>query len=225
MNFTCEVCSHEFVRQKTFEDHFCEGMQKQVIFKLPIGQAAFFYYKKWLLLSKKNSHVTEETFLKSKYFLSFIKFIKFSNTVMLPDRLSYITYMIKFSILPIHWCMTDMYISFIKYLDVTYTPLQHVEQTIKTLTELSTIFNCTIDNVFRHLKSGDCINLLRSRKLSPWLLLLSAKFKTYIATDLTKEQQNLISETIINPNLWNKRFTNNSNDVAIIKKTVSDLKL
>lgn len=225
MNLICEYCGHEFVRTKSYNDHCCSQMQKDHIFDTPLGKAAFFYFKEWLRLKNKNTNITGEIFLQSRYFSSFINFVNFSNKVLLPDKPSFIKYMVKLNMLPVHWCSGDVYVEYIRNLDTVYTPLQQAQITKKTVYELATIFGCDTGDIFKHLLPGDFMKLLKARKLSPWMLLLSSKFRQYMIHIISKELSSIISDTIMNPTVWKHKFENNSDMVEIMRKEVQALKL
>jgi hypothetical protein len=225
MSFICEYCDKSFVREAAFEAHYCEKMQRKGFLETDLGKIAFIYYKEWLRLSKGAANVSAETFLGSRYFLSFVRFIKYSNKMLLPDALSFIKFMVSKDLLPLYWCMDSIYIEYIQNLDKTYTPEQQVIVTKRTLFELADIFGCKPNEIFNYLQAGDCIKLLKTRKLSPWVLLLSKRFQAYITLKLSAEQRSIITGTVINPSLWKKKFEANPEEVQRMKKVVADLGL
>lgn len=225
MNLTCEYCGHTFVKNKSYNDHCCPQMQKSHIFETPLGRAAFFYYKDWLRLKNRSPDVSGNTFLQSKYFSSFINFVNYSNKMLLPDKQSFIKYMVQLNMLPIHWCSDEVYVEYIRNLDTYFTPLQQAQITKKTVHELATIFECSTGEIFNHLLPGDFIRLLKARKLSPWIILLSAKFKNYLVTKVSKEQNSIIVDTVINPTIWKNKFENNKELLEVMRQEVQNLKL
>jgi len=225
MNLNCEYCGHQFVKTRAYDNHCCLQMQKSYIFDTPLGSAAFFYYKEWLRLKNKNTNITGETFLQTKYFSSFINFIKFSNRMLLPDRSSFIKYVVQLNLLPIHWCSDEVYIEYIRNLDTHFTPLQQAQVTKKTVHELATIFDCDTGNIFMHLLPGDFLRLLKARKLSPWILLLSTKFRQYLMNKISREVHSIVTDTIINPSVWKHKFENNKSMVELMREEVQKLKL
>lgn len=221
---TCEYCRLDFKRQVNFEKHECNAMEKFNYLRTPQGQAAFHYYKEWLKLSKHNGSIKEDTFLSSRYFTSFQKFMDYSNKMMLPNKTAFIKYMISLNMQPSSWSNDEVYVKYIENLDQSFTPSEQAEETVKTLYELSRIFECKVNEVFLYLEAGDCVRLLKTRKLSPWVLLLSSLFYSYMQTKLSLEQQNII-QSVINPLLWRNKFENAKNDVIYMKEIVKELDL
>lgn len=225
MMFKCDFCDKEFVKAVTYESHYCEKMKRIDFLKTNLGKISFLYYNEWLKMYKGATNITHDSFLNSRYFTSFIKFIKFSNRMLLPNKIAFMKYMISLNMLPIHWCLDEVYVKYIENLDSAYTPIEQVAETTKTLYELASIFECDIGDVFNHIQPVECIQLIKSRKLTPWLLLLSKKFHNYLSITISREQRNIISQTVINPSLWKKKFSNNLEYVTELKKIVQDLNL
>lgn len=221
---TCEYCKQDFKRQVNFDKHECDAKIKYTYLKSAQGQAAFHYYKHWLNLYKHSSSVSQDTFLSSRYFISFQKFMIYANKMLLPNKEAFVKYMISLDILPTLWCKDEIYIRYIENYDKVFTPSQQAEETVKTLYELSRIFECKVNEVFESLETGDCIKLLKTRRLSPWVLLLSSLFARFLQTKFTSEQQNLL-QTVINPQLWKGKFKNAPEDVKQMKEIVIALKL
>jgi hypothetical protein len=59
--------------------------------------------------------------------------------------------------------------------------------------------------------------MLRVRKLSPWLLLNSKKFRVLYATGVTDEQRIIMDALIGQPERWMTRFKEHSTEVETIK--------
>ena len=220
----CEYCRQDFKRQINFDKHECDAKVKFNYLKSAQGQAAFHYYKEWLKLHKHNGKVSEDTFLSSRYFISFQKFMIYANKMLLPNRQAFIVYMISLNILPTFWCSDELYVRYIENYDQVFAPLDQAEETVQTLYELSRIFDCKVDKVFEHLEAGDCIKLLKTRRLSPWIVLFSSLFAKYLQTKFNQEQQNLI-QAVIDPRLWSDKFKNAPEDVNQMKQIVKELKL
>ena len=55
---------------------------------------------------------------------------------------------------------------------------------------------CPMGEIFTHLQVSDVIKLIQSRNLSPWVLLLSKKFKAFYKTTPTTEERRLLEDVI-----------------------------
>lgn len=223
-NFTCAFCKYEFASEKRYNNHYCEEMKKVDYFKTSHGKSAFYFYKEWLRLKRYNFDISEDTFLHAKYFSCFVKFIIYSNSMMLPDKFSFIKHMVESNILPTFWCTNDIYVNYIEKLDEIYSPEKQAEATITTLHEIASIYECKINEVFDHLEVGDCINLIKTRKLSPWLILCCKSFFNYLSINLTKEQR-LFVQTALKPSLWTHKFKKSPEIVQKMKELANSYNL
>ena len=222
--FECKYCNQKFVKEGVFNNHHCEEMKRSEFIKTPKGIAAFFYYKEWLQVSRGNTVASEETFISSRYYTSFLKFLEFSNKMLLPNKSAFIKYVASKTILPVHWCNDEVYISYIENLDKVYTPVEQAQETVKTMYELASGFGCQAHEVFNYLEAGDCVKLLKARRLTPWVLMFSRRFHQFLAIKLSKEQR-IIIQSSINPIIWKNKFQNRPLDVEKMKSVVAQLNL
>ena len=222
--FVCTYCDHKFTNETYYNKHYCETHKRHDYLKTSRGISTFTYYKEWLRLSKGNVAVDETTFIGSKYFTSFMKFVEFSHKMMIPSVPSFIKFAVSKHILPTKWCSDTVFVDYISNLDNNYLPMEQAEETVKTVYELAGIFDCKPNQIFNHLEAGDCIKLLKARKLTPWVLLFSKTFHQYLSVNLSKEQRIQI-QTSIDPNIWKYKFQSRPEDVKMMKKMVNSLGL
>ena len=220
----CQYCETKFLNEASFLKHHCEKRKRHEFIKTAKGVALFSYYKEWLRISNGNITNDPTTFINSRYYTCFVNFNEYSNKMMLPNKNAFIRYMSTKNILPNNWCNDDVYLDYINNIDNAYTPSEQLDETVKTLYELSSIFGCTVSDVFNYLEAGDCFKLLKARRLTPWVLLFSRKFHQYISIKLSKEQR-IIIQNVINPQLWEIKFKNRPADVEKMKLIVKELNL
>lgn len=218
---TCKYCYANFKLTKNFKKHRCEQMKRHEMLDTKTGKKAFMLYKDWLRL-KHRIPPSKETFLNSRYYMSFIKFVKFTRKMAIPSVSDYIKLMVNLSMEPHFWIKLDVYQHYIDKFDKMYTATQQASISVDTFLQLSKIFECDIDDVFKELTADDVIKLIQAKKLSPWLLLLSDKFLSFLQNKATSEQQILI-QTIINPTKWKHLFDSKKQDVKQMRKIVKEL--
>jgi len=198
--FECQYCETKFLTEEKFQKHTCRQRDRMIELDSFPGTAAFTYYVLWF--KKRNlREPSKDTFVVSKYYSAFFKFVKFVREMGIPDVNLYIKLMSQESIQPSHWYNDDIYNFFINYLDNECSPNTHIKITLLTLDKLANHFDCEINEVFDHLRASDTINLVQTRNLSPWVLLLSKKFKQYLQKEVNAEESKLI-ENAIHINKW-----------------------
>lgn len=188
----------------------------------PTGQAAWFHYQSWM---RAQHHLIPhiKSFLHSKFYSPFIRFAEFAKKVRLPDPDLYIIQMVNLDMAPMLWTNDLVYVAFIEYMDKKVPANKNAQITIETLFDYAAALNCEIYEVFDHIDPNEAIQLIRQRKLSPWLLLNSDKFFRFLI-GLSKEQR-IVLDTIIRPNYWAEKLKTNPETVVQMKRFVKELDL
>ena len=204
--------------------HNCKEMKRDAEFRTPVGQAAWSFYKLWMTANRKKTPHSS-TFLTSYYYTAFIKFSKFVHATKIPDVDSYIRIMSTDDIAPTLWTMDQAYQLYINWMDRKELPQKHAAITVETLFQLCDEYEIEhVGDIFDHVEPNDIIQLLRQRRLSPWILLKSSKFKHFFV-DVCSNEERLIMETIIRPKYWGTKFAENPDEVARMKTYVAELSL
>lgn len=221
--YKCEFCYHTFSNESKFLAHQCKQMKRDEEFRSSVGQSAWAMYKKWMELQRKFVP-NPDSFLHSKYFSSLVKFARFVRQVKIPDVERYISLMVTEDIPPALWTNDEFYSLYLQYLDKRLPPNKQAEITINTLLNIADAADCDVSEVFDVIEPNELIQLLRQRRLFPWLLLKSPKFGRYVTTRTTTEQLVAI-ETLIKPDFWKKKITENPDSGEMMKKYVDALGL
>lgn len=221
--FECPHCFKKLTTEARLEKHSCEKKKRFLHLQTPKGQSAFFCYKTWLNKAGRKCK-DQDQFMNSKFYNSFLEFVKFCNKVGLPDRKHFIQYAIDEAIPPTLWTNMEVYNAYIIHFDTSKTPIQMAEITVDTMFDLAQIFDCDVTEVFEHMYSSDIMKLVIARKLSPWILLFSKGFMQHMRTETTPEQRLMIN-TVIDHKHWLHKFKENPEMVSVMKKVVSELKI
>ena len=221
--FFCKFCDKYFVHEKRYLKHECEQMRRDAQFKSPQGQAAWQYYQKWMR-SYRRVVPDPSAFLKSTYYLSFMRFAKFVVDVNMPDTNIFIQMMRDEDIIPTMWTRDEVYVMYTNHLDRVSTPIIQAQITVDTLESISDEYECDISEVFDHLTANEVIQMLRQRRLSPWVLLHSDKFKQFFVNHTSGEER-IVMEQVIKPSYWSEKFSSKPEDVQLMKLYVAELSL
>jgi hypothetical protein len=199
-------------------------MQRDAEFRTPEGQAGWLFYLKWMKHNRRGEP-TIEAFLTSKFYTAFIKFSNFSRRVRIPDVDTYIWLMTKDSISPNMWTLDEAYARYIENTDRKMSAQSNARITVDTLFDLKEEYGCTdVAAIFDMIEPNVVIQLLRQRRLSPWLLLKSSKFTKFFKSSCSTEER-MIMESIIRPHYWAEKFKNQPADVDKMKEYVVALSL
>lgn len=222
--FYCTYCHHSFHYEDRFLKHQCRQKQRAEEINSPIGQAAWFYYQSWM---RAQHHMLPhiKAFLHSKFYKPFIRFAEFVKQVRIPDPELYILQMVALDMAPMLWTNDQVYTAFLEYMDRKLSATRHAEITIDTLFDYADSLGCqnSPGDVFVKTNPNEIIQLIRQRKLSPWLLLHSGKFKKFYA-GLSKDQQ-IVIETMIRPTYWAEKLKKDPESVEVMKTFVKQMDL
>ena len=201
--YECSTCHKVYTRESALIKHICPVTAKQQLVKSPLGQAAYLFFATW---QRFNRRVIPDmsTFAKSKYFVSFINFAKFNKSVKLPAVELYINIMNDKNITPELWCHNRAYGIYLEHMEHTADPLLCITITGNTLKDLALEYGCAIGEVFNKVSKEELTQLVRERKLSPWILLKSAKFGAIVKS--MNERQLTEFENVVDYDFWQTKF-------------------
>lgn len=219
--YECEFCGKKLVKKDAFDRHECEKLKRYKLCKTKKGFNAFDDYKYWLT-AKGRTVKKLQTFMDSKFFNSFIEFQTFSAEKGIPDKKLYMDFMIGRNLSPMLWRSESIYQKFIEYYDSEVSPEFKVRLTLKTMMKLANILDCDIAEVFDNMLPSEVARLIYDRRLSPWLLLFSKRFKKYLHM-LSDPSQYVMITTLIDHMEWEQRFRKEKETVKKIKAIVTEL--
>lgn len=219
--YTCKYCHKVFVKESAYLVHQCKQMKREEELKTPQGQAAWHYYSLWLR-AQKRLPPPASSFLTSKFFRTFMNFVQFTKNVEMPKPDKFINLMVRKDYPPTMWTNDDVYVMYIEYLDRQLNPIEQFKISLDCLLSVSDKHDVDVADVFTVLKAQEIIQKLRTRQLSPWLLLNSKKFKILYRDQLTSEQRILIDQ-LIRPEFWGEKLEQYAEEVKNIRKVISEM--
>lgn len=221
--FECKFCGGKFVYEDRFLRHKCKQMIRDEEFRTPIGQAAWHFYQEWMKAYRRQVP-RSSAFLHSKFYSSFIRFAKFVKRVHLPDSELFVRLMKEKDISPTIWTNDQVYAIYLEFMDRKAPPLKQAGITVNTLMNLADEKECNVEDIFDHIAPNELIQLMRERRLSPWILLNSSKFKQFFVDRVSPEER-IVLESIIRVHYWQQKFTSQPDDVERMRAFVRELNL
>lgn len=222
-NYQCSFCGTHFVTEDRFIKHNCKHMIRDEEFRTVEGQAAWGYYKAWMK-SMRRVVPKDKSYLKSKFFNSFMRFAAHVKKMKIPDTDAFIWLMKEKDISPTIWTNDLVYTAYLEFMDRKVAPKRHAEITINTLFDEAEERQIAVGDVFDNMLANELIQLMRRRQVSPWFLLNSKKFKQFFIDSTTREEQ-IIMESIIRPQYWKTKFDANPEAIKNIQIYIKELNL
>ena len=219
--FRCDFCGTVYKRESSFIKHTCEPQRRHELIQQPIGQAAYLLYGKWWK-QRKRQVPNIETFSKSNLFNVFVKFAeKVKQTKLNVDLFIRIVTDLKLS--PDQWLRDDVYAKYIEHIDKTLPSKQQIQISVEYILKLTDALECDTSEIFEQLLATELQQLIRDRKLTPWILLHSRAFKTWLIKQEYDNQVRL--QELIVPMYWKLRFAREPDMVVYAKKITTALGL
>lgn len=222
-NYECNFCNMKFKTEDRFLKHHCKHMIRDEDMKTILGQSAWRYYQAWMKAYRRMVP-RQQSYLKSKYFRSFMRFAEYVKKMRIPDTEAFIWLMKEKDISPTIWTNDQVYTLYLEFMDRKVSPKRHAEITINTLFDEADERKINVADIFDNMTANELIMLMRRRQVSPWFLLNSKKFKAFFIKSTTSEEQ-IIMESIIRPQYWKKKFDDNPNDVKNMQIYAKELNL
>lgn len=221
--FECKYCLDKFVDESRYQKHSCNQKKRFEQLDTLVGKSAFKTYRDWMTF-RGYASPAPETFVNSRYFNMFLKFNEWAKKINLADRKGYIKYMLKLGLQPMFWSNNDAYEKYMRDFEQLYTPMDQAVITLKTLHDLAEIIDCRKNEIFKYLTVGELIQFITCKKMSPWVLLFSQSFNSYLRHNTTPEERIKLN-AVINPTTWSIKFQNNPAAVKEMQQIIKDYAL
>jgi hypothetical protein len=221
-NWYCNHCSQYFSGEMTFMRHHCEPRRRAQELSSPLGQAAYGYYREWMKL-KRFSQPSSAAFMESKYYRSFINFAQLVIDANISNPEKYMQLMVQGEILPVLWSRDSAYGLYLEWVDKLADPLDQVSESINYLFDVAEKEGVEVKDVFDHLGSSRIIPLIRSRRLTPWLLFCSQRFGKLLKTLSSEELK--VFNTVVNSSFWAAKFQSNPTVIENVKIIAAEVGL
>lgn len=215
MGFECKYCSRIFKYEKVFAKHECTPMRRASEIQTPDGRMAYGLYCKWMEF-KRQSSPSIETFMISSFYEIFLKFTRYCKEFQVASPESYIKLMVNNKIQPTAWRHPEAFKMYLDWHDKHSHPLDQANITVNTFLALSDIMSAPTAEVLSQLEFSTVKELISQRKLSPWLLFCSQKFKDWLGKQDPSDRQLLMKQ--IGVDYWSYKLEANPKVVKELKQ-------
>lgn len=186
------------------------------------GYLALESYNEWMKAQGKRQQ-TPEIFMKSMYFLSFERFANFLKEAEITSYRGFIGLMVTNGVDPKFWTDHRAYAMFIEYHDRIIPVDEQIRITINAMLDVTEQRDVPINKFYDVVEDSELISLIQRRKLTPWILLRSMKFKNKLR--YMSEEQRLIIAKMLRIPLWKIRFDNNPQVVDDVNQLIFELEI
>ena len=181
-------------------------------------------FQSWIEFYKKNSaskkQKTYEEFIRSAYYIAFVKFGSYCIDVNVLNVSRYIDWLLKNQIKIDSWCQDSNYTKFlIEYLRIE-DPMDAIARSIETTINMAEVERILSKDYLRYGNSNKICYAITTGKISPWLLYQSDSGVRFLDT-LNEGHVKMIID-YVNPEQWAIRFKRDAELTKRIKDTLRE---
>ena len=222
--FKCQYCNSKFSQERTLSVHMCEPKRRHLAKDDKSTVIAFQTYNKFYQVTQNlNGNKTFDEFAKSPYYNAFVKFGSFVSNVnpLYPDK--FIEYIVTSGVKLDHWCRDELYDKYVINLIHTEAVETALERSIKYMELWAKENNSLWNHYFTYANTNRATFDIKDGKISPWLLLNSTSGKNMLQS--FRDDQLAAISSIIDPNVWVKKFKKQTFDLDLVKQVVREANL
>lgn len=190
----CKFCLRDYQTETGFMKHHCPEHERLEELKSPRGQTAYALYSEWMRLQRR-SVPPAETFMVSKQYNYFLKFVDWADKTAIPNAMQFVKLMVQHDVQPLLWSRSTTYSLYLGWYDEVYPPEQQFIETLDELRAMAVDHGVPLSGIYENLGASEISRLVRRRKLSPWLLIVSPRFLEW-ARRLPQHDRDRLNEAI-----------------------------
>jgi len=212
----CQFCKKEFTTAKTLSAHMCPK-KKRWADKNTIGARLGFrvYQQFYTMTTQSKKPKTQEVFIQDRMYTAFVKYGRHLADLNPIDADKFIEYVIRNGIPIDKWCFDSTYNAYLKEHIAKELAERAFERTVLEMQRWATENELTLQDFFGSVNTFEAVQLVRSGRISPWLLYL-APSSDLLWDRFSEEQEKLISEAV-DPEIWQSKFSRQIGDVVFVK--------
>lgn len=217
--FKCKYCKRAFSKEATLVSHMC-AKKKRFADKDSIGPRVGFrvFQRYYELTTNSKKPKTLESFIDSRMYVDFAKFGRYIADLDPVNKDAFVDFIIKNGVKLRDWRTDYVYETYLEDLMRKEPPEKGLERTIVFLSKWAEENDCVFNDFFRKINPIEASFYIKAGRISPWVLYLAESADDLLA-QFNDEQYGMI-ENIIDPSIWTKRITKNTDDTKFIKETL-----
>lgn len=201
--YSCKYCEKILKSEKAYIEHYCEGRKRHDKLTTINGQIAFHIYQRWVKIQSARI-VDYDNFKLSRYFHALCRFAKYYKAIKgLEDLDDFLYMMITKRIYPTNWMDSRVIAYYFAELEKV-NPREKIEKTCKNILKICESYECETNEFYNQVEFHIMIEFIRVHKLSPWILLNSKRFFTWLESLADYEQD--VMDAFIDVDQWQKVF-------------------
>ena len=219
--FGCDFCGRSFQKETTIDKHLCENKRRWGDKDLKGNRIGF---QSWLNFYVHNTTSKKQKtyldFIKSAYYLAFVKFGHYCVNVKCINISRYADWLLKNQIRIDKWTSDKNYTKFVTEYLREENPLDAIARSIETAITIAEEEKIKNDDALRYASANKICYEITKGKISPWMLYQSESGVKFLSK-LDETQQKMIIE-YIDPEKWAIKFKRDPSIVNEVKELMHD---
>lgn len=212
----CQFCKKSFKSAKTLSVHMCTRKRRWADRDTIGARLGFRVYQQFYkMTTQQKAPKTQEVFIKDRMYSAFVKYGRHLADLNPIDADKFIEYVIRNGVAIDKWCFDSTYNTYLKE-HIAKEPAERAfERTVLEMQRWATENDLTVQQFFNDVNTFEAVNLVRSGRISPWILYL-APSSDLLWDRFSEEQEKIIYEAV-DAEVWKNKFNSQINDVVFVK--------
>jgi len=215
----CKFCKKGFSSERTLANHMCKNKKRFADKDTTQSRLGFRVFQRFFELTTHSKKPKSfDDFISSTYYIGFIKFGRHLISIDPIDTELFVDFVIKNGVKLNDWDKDHVYDAFVDDF-VKREPVEKaLERSVIFMDKWTQSKQLNLKDFFREVTTNEAVYVIKLGKISPWVLFL-AESASELLGEFNDEQFGII-ESKIDPKFWQKKMTNNKDDVAFAKEVL-----
>ncbi len=216
ITFACQYCGHAFKKEHTLTVHMCEQKRRfNERSEKGVALGLHAYNKFYQHSMDRNKVISFSEFAKTSYYKAFVKFGRYIIKTKCISTERFIHFVIVTGIKLDDWAKDTTYTRFLDEFVQNEPVSDALTRSIECSIEWGTKKDMESQDMLRFGNDSTLCYYVTTGKISPWVLYQSDSGMNFLGR-ISSEQVEMIFH-LIDPELWNKIFASNYEDVEFAK--------
>lgn len=171
--FRCPYCNKSYSRESWFRKHLCEKRKRfEQIHNMDFVRGLRIYTH-WRIRNgyvRRGKKVTEQDFINSQFYKSFMNLVKFTSDNWVITSLRYLDFLIDFRIAEVNWTNEETLKTYREYTRRTEDPIIQAKATYETIQAWCESNGVDRREFFAKIPPGAALQMITTNRISPWVL-------------------------------------------------------
>jgi hypothetical protein len=227
MSYTCKYCNKTYSKESTLAAHLCEPKRRWQEEKETGVQFGLRAYKRFYEITQGSARNKDYTdFCKSPYYNAFVKFGRYCTDIRAINFMNFCEWLLQNNKKIDHWTKDKLYqewmLPYVKREQAQDALERGVKEMLDYCEEHPELKN-GIKDYFRYANSNRICHHISTGRVSAWLVFNCESGVDFL--DTLNEEQLQIIYPYIDPEYWQRRFTDFVADTEWVKQALKDIGL